>query len=265
MSGNGFLDRLGLPGEVMEAATTERRGSAPVDPLAALSDDFEGAESDPLARGWSYFDSARIEHAEVTGGQLYHYSYGGGGGHAQRSFWFSTNRGYLIYKAIEGDCRARAIIRARNEALSANPAPDGFNSKVCALQALDPDTASLDYVLGGTGIVGGNLCAMYQHCRNGSSGTSGGTNPGYDDAITPWPAGGGNLDAEVELQRVGQVFTVRVREVGAGDESWQTILSVDRAAAPMPSTLYWGLTVYASVVASDVAMLCDRIDFSTPS
>lgn len=244
------------------AATLARPRSVEVDPLAALSDTFDAGDSNPLNRGWSYFDPARIESATVEGGQLRHYSFGGGGGNATRSFWFSTNRGYSIYKAISGDCRMTALLRARNEAGTADAAPDGFNSKVHAIQALDPDTTTLDYVLGGVGIVGGNRCVMYQHCRNGSSGSAGGTNPGYDDAIAPWPPGGGNLDAEVQVERVGQVFTVRARAVGAG--LWSQILQVDRTAAPMSAELRWGITSYASVVAPDLSGRCDWVTFETP-
>lgn len=238
--------------------------SPPVDPLAALSDDFESDEADVEDRGWLWHNESVVATQAIAGGELnLDITEGGGAG----SFWFDGFEGMLLYKLVTGDADVRARIRVRNTAGDGTPAPDNF--RLVVLAAHDPDRATV---------------LNYVHVGMGSTNEAGNSAEWKttDDSVSTFgnnsSSGLSPLELDFRLVRVGQVFTAYVRFTGAeplsSDVGWGSAWQVmDRssnltparaAAVPMPDTLQWGIAVYSNQATHDVQGFVDEVRFATP-
>lgn len=215
--------------------------------LAGLSDGFDGTA---LRSQWTVEDPNTNLTMTVSGGELGLEIDAGGPGQA---FWYNANRGPLIYVPITGNFRAAMQIRVRNAADSGLPPVTQF--RLAGLAAHDPDRTTLDYVhvaLGATNEA--TLRAEHKSTVSDVSDPAGGTSPGFSSIA--WASGEGWLF----MDRTGQVFTLEVAATRLGARS--LVRTVDRAAAPMPATLYVGPMIYSNQASPDVRAFVGGIEFS---
>lgn len=220
------------------------------DPLASLSDTFDGASLDPK---WTLYEGDGDATLAVTGGELgFQIDAGSDGG----SFWYQAEQGCLLYQEVTGDFEAIATLRTRNAADSDVPPVTQF--RLAGLACHDPDRASvLNYVHVALGAAGqADLRAEHKSTVDSVSEPGGGSSPGYSSIS--WPSGAG----QIRLLREGQTITCSVR--ADAEDEWTDIEVVDRTDAPLPDTTQVGPIVYAADSTHDIRGFYDSITFSTP-
>lgn len=241
------------------------------DPLAPLSDDFNGEQLDS---SWLFFNRNLVTTASVTGGGPLNYQIPAGG--ASGSFWYNGFVGSLMYKPVTGACDMRARLRVRNTANTANPPTT--DSRVAGIAAHDPTRpptagATYNYVHTGFGAVNSQPTNVVEWKTTDLSVST------Y--APTEWPPGGtGDLDGDLRIVRRAsdlQVFEVFVKPSTtplSSPNGWTLLQLINRndnsqpsraAASPMPDTLQWGIMVYSSEVVHDIRSFVRQVLFSTPS
>lgn len=219
--------------------------TAPIDPLSALDDDFSGASLDPK---WLEFEGDGTIVQSVASGEL---NLTCNAGASADSFWFNNEQGTLLYQLVDGDFDAIADVRVRNLADSGLPTNGDGNYRIAVLAAHDPDRSTdLDYVHVGLGST--NVSGIRCEWKTTVASTS-----AYGDVAAPSGAG------QIRLLRVGQVFTAFYR-ASSGD-AWTTAQVMDRAAAPLPSTLQLGFGAYSNLASHDIRIFVDRFRVTTPS
>jgi hypothetical protein len=206
------------------------------DPLAALSDSFDGAALDPA---WSVLNPDLVELA-VGGGELRLRI-------LQHALWFQDEEGVLVHRAVTGDFRLTATVRARRATEPALPA-DRF-VHLGGLMARDPSRALENYVFVVVGFDETDLSVETKTTVDGQSTYEG----------PAWPSG----DAELRLCRVGSTFIAAKRAPGAG--AWVEAARWQRP--DLPASLTVGANAYAFAVdrpgAPDLVASFDRLEFSS--
>lgn len=231
-------------------AASAPSGAVAGDPLAALSDDFDGDTLDPK---WTLYQGDGVATLTVADGELgFEIDEGSAGG----SFWYANEQGCLLWQAVTGDFECVATLRIRNAADT--DAPPVADYRLVGIAAHDPDRSTdLDYVHVALGAMHeADLRAEHKSTEASVTEPGGGTSPGYSSIS--WPSGEG----QIRLRRVGQVFTCSVRAL-EGDP-WTEVRVVDRAAAPLPDTVHVGPMVYSANATPDIRGFYAAIEFSTP-
>lgn len=202
---------------------------ADTDPLADLSDDFDGAEG-LIERGWSIYDpDARITEQMVANGEV---SLGVSGGGASGAWWYSQipttrQQGAFIYHVVDGDFDMRARVRVRNELGTGSPGSAVGEWRFGGLQVQSPD-----------GLTVGE--PNYVHIALGSD-PSGQNRVEWkttdDDGLTPQStfaseAGAAPLDYDLRIVRRGQIFRLFYRRSDIADLP-SDLLWVEVAGSPV--------------------------------
>lgn len=188
---------------------------APVDPLAALSDTFDGSES-LTARGWTVYNASDLSDQTVSGGELHLSSTTGG---EPGSHWYSQisgpleRDGSLVYKLVSGNFDCRARFRVRNAANSGSPSAAANEWRFAGLQAQDPAgliSTAFNYVHVGLGSdPSGQNRIEWKVTDSG-----GGTGPQSTFASD---AGSADLDYDLRMVRSGQTFGLYYRRTDSGE------------------------------------------------
>ena len=243
-------------------------GGATVDPLAILSDTFDGGDLDMLDRGWTRVDDTTTPAGDgrITTLQkeatAYLLSIDAGGGTG--SLHLNDNRGVQWHKELTGALwGVECLVTLRNAADSGNP--PGTNYRLAGLIAHEAHGNALaDHVslCWGTGN-GAFPRAFWAHTVAGSSGALGNTTPGFNVSAT---LSGASRYLRMLRDRANSDRWVLQHKANAGDV-WTTIRDVLRGAVstPMPNTVYVGPTVFSDQAAHDVAGRFDYVRFFTPA
>jgi hypothetical protein len=207
---------------------------AGVDPLLALSDDFNGTSLDP---SWT----------QLTG-STYTTSVAQGALHVTPTVgtWYNASIGPLIYKRVTGDFKVSLTASARSVT---NPSvPPSTDYQLAGVMARDPasDTSGLqNYVHTAVGYGGGTLCVETKS-----------TTDNVSNFVCPaWGSG----DAELRICRSGTTFNLYKRTVGS--TTWQLSNGYTRTMGP---TLEVGIIAYCNSV-FDLSGIFDRIIFQSVS
>ncbi len=225
--------------------------AAPADPLSALDDNFIGGSSNMATRGWSTYKPAALAGAVVdTALGTMTLSIVAGSTGATGSFWFDNADGVLLYKDVTGNCQMTARITAQNAAGSGNPGTSSY--RLAGIAAHDPASIS------------GNR--NYEHAAIGTVNGVAQSNEWKDTRASVSLFGGSSIassTAWVRLTRVGQVFTMATSLDGVAFTDYHTI---NRATSgpSMPSTMRWGMMVYAVLASHDIRGVYRDIRFRTP-
>jgi len=218
------------------------------DPLAALNDDFDGAEIDAA---WDLYKPASVVLSQSGGNLTAAIVAGGIGDGTNGSHWWTVRDGWLLTKPVTGDFRCILDLTVTNEAGNAVP-PYAVNQwRFGGLAAHDPDRATVfNYVHCGIGTgseFADTLLAEWKNCT---------------DSVSPY--GGVTIDynsGQLMMEREGQEFRLYVREASA--DPWTEIDTIDRSAAPLPATLDVGMMCYDADADDDVRAQFHRIRFET--
>ena len=247
-------------------------GPAP-DPLAALSDDMSSGAS--LAdNGWTLEDTSPTSTptSTISGGVAdLQIATGGTTG----SLWFDIYDGALWHKEVDGACDMRARVRVTDSAGTGLPPFAQF--RVGGIAAHDPDRSTYEYIHTGVGsLANGQHNIEWKSTDNSDSAFAGAAT-----VLT-----GGQLLYDLRMVRRAsdlQVFDLHYRagtaEALESDTGWTLRQTIDRSddtapdraanggtsAVPLPSTLRWGLILYASAVVHNIRMFVSEVQFSTPS
>lgn len=208
-------------------ATTD----ASTDPLAALSDDFQGA----TLNGWTVL---RPELVAITVAQ---------GNLAVRataqSLWFNASQGPLVHKSVTGDFKVTSRVRARRS--SNDTLPPAANIHLGGIMVRNPAGPQENHLFVVTGRDDqGELSVETKTTTNGASVY---TNP-------VWPSG----DAEVRICRLASTFRLYKREITGG--AWTPAATFERA--DMPAAVQVGAAIYANTQAPDLVVSFDEITFA---
>ena len=258
--------------------------SAPVDPLAALSDTFDGTDS-LTDRGWTIYNAGTISDQTVSGGELHLTSTTGG---AAGAWWYSqpsgptlTEDGALVYKTVTGNFDVRARIRVRNAAGTGSPSAAALEWRFAGIQVQDPAGlgagTNFNYVHIGLGSDPGGQNRIEWKVTDDDGALSNRSTFASD-------AGSADLDYDLRIVRDGQIFRLYYRrtdlgETLASDVGWTQVSIGDivkdqntpartGGATPVafPDTLAVGIMPpYAGPqVTLDLQCWVEEIRFSTP-
>ncbi len=233
------------------------RTSSSTDPLAALSDTFDGSD-DIEARGWSIYNPGVLATSEIANGRYRHTPTQGASAGA---FWFQANEGYLVHRGnlpgnlIAGDCDMRIRQVVQIDTFDALPTASQF--RIAGLAAHDPDrTTSLNYVHVGAGHAGAGYAVETKNTVNSAS-----VFPVVAISPThPWAI-------DVRLVRIGADITSYYRHapmVALGSDSGWT-QHITNTRVDLPVELEWGLICYANPVAHEIGSDVEEAIFRTPS
>lgn len=223
------------------------------DPDTLLSERFSQPGS--LNTAWGIYKPAALADASIASlnGFLNVRPVQGGAG-ATGSLWFDDNDGILIYKLVTGNFTAILDCRSRNAAGTAAPPINAGQWRLTGLAAHDPAEAPLpvgfNYVHVAYGSVNEDLTQLvceWKDCRASVS--------PYGNIA--WPSGAGQL----RITRTGQAFDLYTRLTP--QDGWTLVRAIDRAAAPLPTTLRVGMMAYASVAGSDISAQDSQLLFSS--
>ncbi len=211
-------------------------GAADADPLAALSDDFNGTTLDP---SWMLHHASQFTYV-VGGGQLTVTP--------TISLWLDSSSGPMIFKVVPGDFKVTAPVHARR---ASDPTMDvdrdiQFAGIIARDPASDLTSGQENYVFV---VVGHYLTGLATEMKSTVNGTS-----VYSDPA--WPSG----DAELRICRLGSDFHLYRRAIGA--TTWSPLASITRSYLPSP--LEVGMLAYARSVI-DLAAEIDRVTFASVS
>ncbi len=204
----------------------------PVDPLAALSDDFD---AEVLDGRWQALNPQQVD-VEVNG-QLSMTAVG-------RSLWFEGSTGPLLYQTVEGDFKVTSLVQTSR---AQNPLePPIHVVHLAGLIARDPAFEDgEDYVFI---VVGFDVNDLSVETKS--------TDDSNSDFVGPsWPDG----DAELRICRLGQTFTLLKRRPGA--QQWEVAATHERP--DMAQGLQVGPIIYANRNQSDLRATFDAVDFAT--
>jgi hypothetical protein len=159
----------------------------------------------------------------------------------QYLLWYEESQGTLVSKLVTGDFKATTIVRARR---ASNPslAPDQ-HIHLAGLMARKPGNGSENYVFI---VVGNDEQDLSVETKSTTNGVS-----DYDGPS--WGSG----DAELRICRIGGVFTLYKRTIGA--PSWTLAATYQRGDLPL--TLEVGPNVYAAASAPDLEASFDEVRF----
>lgn len=206
---------------------------ASTDPLAALSDDFQGTT---LGSGWTVLRPELVAITVAQGNLVVRAT--------ASSLWFNTSQGPLVHKSVTGDFKVTSRVRARrasNDTLA--PAIDIHLGGLMVRNPAAPPENHLFVVTGRDDQ--GELSVETKTTTNGASVY---TNP-------VWPSG----DAEVRICRLGATFRLYKREIAGG--AWAAAATFERA--DMPATVQVGAAIYALSQTPDLVVSFDEITFAT--
>ena len=220
--------------EASTAAAAGGAGGGAPDDLAGLSDDFEGAGVDPE---WALVNGDAVA-ATVAGGALSLTL-------TEPALWFEASQGVLLHKAVTGDFRVTARVRARKT--SAPDEPPDRTIHLGGLMARDPASdgaeAPESYVFIVVGRDENDVSVETKSTMNDESDYDGPT----------WPS----TDAELRLCRVGSTFRAYKREGSAA--AWEEAVVYERP--DLPATLQVGPNIYA-LTAPDLTVHFDEVTFA---
>lgn len=238
-----------------QVAALGGRGAAepeePVDPLAALDDDFLGGSTDITTRGWAINKPLANANTVVdTVAGTFTVAIVAGSTGATGSFWFNNSDGMLVYKDVAGDCEMTAEFTVQNAAGSGTPPASSY--RLVGVAAHDPASVSLNrnYEHAALGVVNGTTQANEWKDTHASTSLFGG------NSIGTW-------HAWIRLTRVGQLFTMSSSTDGIAFTDFH---SRDRSVngPAMPSTMRWGIMAYAVLALHDIRGVCHGVTFRTP-
>lgn len=225
--------------------------SAPVDPLAALSDDWLGGSADVATRGWGVTKPAALAGAVVdTVGGTMTLSIVAGSTGATGSFWFNNADGVHLWKEVDGDCQCTAEWTVQNAAGSGVPPSSSY--RLVGIAAHDPASVSLNrnYEHAALGVVNG-----VPQCREWKD-THASTSLFGGDSIGTW-------HAWIRVTRVGQLFTMSSSLDGVSFSDFHTRNRSTNGPA-MPDVMRWGPMCYAVLASHDIRGVCHGVTFATP-
>lgn len=226
--------------------------SAPVDPLAALDDDFLGGSTDITTRGWSIYKPAALANTVVdTTAGTFTVAIVAGSTGATGSFWFNNADGVLVYKDVDGDCEMTAELTLQNATGAGVPPSSSY--RLVGVAAHDPASVSLN--------------RNYEHVALGTVNAVPQSDEWKDTHASVSLFGGnsiGTWHAWVRLIRVGQVFTMQSSTDGV---AFNTIRTRDRSVngPAMPDVMRWGIMCYAVLASHDIRGICHGVTFRTPA
>jgi len=145
----------------------------------------------------------------------------------QRTLWFMSQRGVLVYKPVSGNFRITAEVHAaKNSDSSQAPGGDG-TVQLGGLMARNGSGGMENYVFIVIGDDGNGLSIETKNTVDSFSDYAG---PGWDSS-----------EAELRLCRFGSTFNLYKRHLGA-NEAWALAESFDRL--DLPDTLQVGANIY---------------------
>lgn len=244
--------------------------TATTDALTLLSDDFSTG-STLTGNGWTIEDTGGAGSSPsdlITSGEAdLTVANGGTGG----SFWYDGFDGVLWYKEITGAADMRARVRVRNAADTGVPPTSNF--RVAGIQIADPDRTTMEYVHIGLGATAIGASAIEWKTTDASDSAF----EGIAATLT-----GGELLYDIRIVRRdtnNQLIDLYYRAGTAtaleADTGWTLLTTVDRTddtvpdratfggttAVSLPSTLRWGMMVYASTGTHNIRMFVDEVQF----
>jgi hypothetical protein len=220
------------------------------DPLAALSDEFEG---DELDEAWTEYAGGGAYDVSTVADGAYTFASTDGGPSIPGALWFGGFQGLLTYKEIEGDFVCTARVHVTNAAQDDRPSVAGFRQAGIAAHDPDRDTV-LNYV--DVSIGSSDEATHTAEWKTTVDGTMG---SGTTFDVIEWDEGSGELVAWLRLTRVGSTFTL---DVSADGDAWTELQEVERE--DLPATLQVGPIVYSNQNVADVVGAFEFVRFATP-
>lgn len=210
----------------------------PEDDLAALDDDFSGAD-DLEGRGWLLYRSETLATQAVSDGEVVLESTTGGNGgvwwYAQPGF---RQNGSAVYKLVTGDFDARARVRQRNAAGSGSPTGGvPLEWRMAGMGVFDPagfvsGYHSFAYIALGGSPNGANRAEWKVHDDDGGASPQ----STFDDEEVDDP-----LDYDLRTVKVGQLVELSYRPVSSGeplesDLGWTELITIEKDTNDPPRT-----------------------------
>jgi hypothetical protein len=164
--------------------------------------------------------------------------------------WFEATDGPGVLQAISGDFAITTLVRPRSATSPSAPPNGGY--QLAGLVVRDPTTQTQNIVLNASGYRGAYLS---NETKNTTDDNSWITGPAYPDQST--------ADRELRICRLGQVFVMLGREVGA--TGWNVSNTFDRTATPFSATAEAGVIAYTYSSPSNLVASFDYVRVDAPS